>query len=77
MTTQDTVDGTQAEKLKKRKTPTVQIKHDDWHTHRIDWVSGKSSWFVDGEHFLDKKYGVPTVPSYFVMVCFSGYYSWI
>jgi beta-glucanase (GH16 family) len=67
MTSQDTTDGTQAEKLKKRKTPTAQIKYDDWHTHRMDWVHGESSWFVDGEHFLDKKYGVPTVASSFIM----------
>ncbi|PWW71605.1 Glycoside Hydrolase Family 16 protein, partial [Tuber magnatum] len=59
--------GTEAEKLKKRSSPTALIKYDEWHTHRIDWVDGKSSWFVDGEHLLDKKYGVPTVPSYFVM----------
>jgi hypothetical protein len=45
------------------------IKWDEWHTHRIDWVKGKSSWFVDDLHYLDTGYSVPTVPSYFVMVC--------
>lgn len=39
----------------------------DWHTHRIDWVDSKSSWFVDGRHYLDKAYGVPTVPSYLIL----------
>src|SRR5437588_10347805 len=45
------------------------VRWDEWHTHRIDWVKGKSSWFVDGVHLLDTRYSVPTVPSYFVMVC--------
>ncbi|RPA91789.1 hypothetical protein L873DRAFT_268735 [Choiromyces venosus 120613-1] len=67
MTTKDTIDGTEAGKHRKRDTPIALIKYDDWHIHRIDWVHGKSSWFVDGEHYIDKKYGVPSVPSYFVM----------
>lgn len=41
---------------------------DQWHTYRLDWVSGRNSWFVDGLHYLDKKYGVPSVPSYLVLV---------
>lgn len=43
------------------------VRWTDWHTHRIDWVAGKSSWFVDGRHYLDKAYGVPTVPSYLIL----------
>jgi len=39
----------------------------EWHTHRIDWVAGKSSWYIDGELQLEKTYGVPTVPSYVVL----------
>lgn len=53
----------------KRKRTTTDIRWDQWHTHRIDWVEGRSSWFVDGDHYLDKKYGVPTIPSYLVLVC--------
>jgi beta-glucanase (GH16 family) len=40
---------------------------EDWHTHRIDWVEGKSSWYVDGVHVLDKTYGVPTTTAYLVL----------
>lgn len=48
------------------KRSVAEIKWTDWHTHRIDWVAGKSSWYIDGVHQLDKTYGVPTVPSYVV-----------
>lgn len=48
----------------------------DWHTHRIDWVTSKSSWFVDGRHYLDKAYGVPTVPSYLILNMWSDGGMW-
>ncbi|KAF8540255.1 concanavalin A-like lectin/glucanase domain-containing protein [Trichophaea hybrida] len=43
------------------------IKWTDWHTHRIDWVEGKSSWYIDGKHIVDKTYGVPTMPAVFIL----------
>lgn len=46
----------------------ADVHWDEWHTYRLDWLRGRNSWFVDGKHYLDKKYGVPTVPSYLVMV---------
>lgn len=51
--------------LRRRST---DVRWDGWHTYRLDWVRGRNTWFVDGKHYLDKKYGVPTVPSYLVMV---------
>lgn len=61
------VDGTEDPNSKVKRQSYGDIRWDDWHTHRIDWTEGKSSWYVDGEHYLDKTYGVPTVASYFVM----------
>jgi beta-glucanase (GH16 family) len=48
----------------------------DWHTHRIDWVEGKSSWYIDGEHIVDKTYGVPTVPAFFILNMWSDGGMW-
>lgn len=54
--------------LRRRST---DVRWDGWHTYRLDWVRGRNTWFVDGKHYLDKKYGVPTVPSYLVMVYYT------
>ncbi|KAH0602377.1 uncharacterized protein H6S33_008716 [Morchella sextelata] len=69
MATGTEIDGTNEpdKKIKRARQKYGDVKWDDWHTHRIDWTEGKSSWYVDGEHYLDKEYGVPTVASYFVM----------
>lgn len=43
------------------------VRWDEWHTHRLDWVSGLSTWYIDGVKIHEKTYGVPTVPSLFMM----------
>lgn len=60
------LDGSEDPDVLRRSTPNV--RWDQWHTHRLDWVHGRNSWFVDGKHYLDKAYGVPSVPSYLVLV---------
>ncbi|KAA8914609.1 concanavalin A-like lectin/glucanase domain-containing protein [Sphaerosporella brunnea] len=60
--TNNLTDGTQ---LTSKRSP--EFSWSDWHTHRIDWTAGKSSWFVDGNHVLDKTYGVPTATAYLVL----------
>lgn len=52
------------------------FKWSDWHTHRIDWIKDKSSWYVDDHHYLDKTYGVPAVPSYLVLNMWSDGGQW-
>ncbi len=39
----------------------------DWNVHRLDWVTGLSRWFVNGDFVANKTYGVPTVPSTIIM----------
>jgi hypothetical protein len=43
----------------------------DWHTHRMDWIDGKTSWFEDGGHLQDITIQVPKVASKFVFVSHS------
>lgn len=62
------IDGSVGSDKRRLRTRGDNIRWDEWHTHRIDWTEGMNSWFIDGEHYLDKTYSVPTVPSYFVMV---------
>jgi len=51
----------------KRRRVSDGVVWTDWHTHRIDWIKGKSSWFVDGKKVLDKTYGVPTKSTYLIL----------
>lgn len=64
--TREQLDGSEDPDVLRRSLP--DVRWDQWHTHRLDWVQGRNSWFIDGEHYLDKTYGVPTVPSYLVLV---------
>ncbi|CCX08486.1 concanavalin A-like lectin/glucanase domain-containing protein [Pyronema domesticum] len=52
------------------------VSWEDWHTHRIDWVAGKSSWYVDGKLVLEKTYSVPTIPSYLTLNMWSDGGMW-
>lgn len=63
------LDGSEDPDVLHRRKTAPDVRWDGWHTYRLDWVSGRNSWLVDGRHYLDKKYGVPTIPSYMVMVC--------
>lgn len=48
----------------------------DWVTHRLDWTPQVSSWYADGQWLLDKKYGVPYLPSYLVLNLWSNGGNW-
>ncbi|PYH97989.1 concanavalin A-like lectin/glucanase [Aspergillus ellipticus CBS 707.79] len=39
----------------------------DWVTHRLDWHSGSSVWFADGQVRANLSYSVPDQPSYVAM----------
>lgn len=39
----------------------------EWNTHRMDWLTDQCTWYVDNELMLTKEYGVPKLPSFFVM----------
>ena len=39
----------------------------DWNTYRLDWLPGKSEWFVNGVGVVNKTYGVPGLPSQFLL----------
>lgn len=34
-----------------------------WNEHRVDWVAGRSAWFVNGVKVAGMEYGVPRWPS--------------
>lgn len=34
----------------------------DWHTHRLDWTPGLTTWFIDGEKTFDMTFQVPAKP---------------
>jgi hypothetical protein len=36
---------------------------DGWHTHRLDWTPGLTTWFVDGEETFDMTFQVPVKPA--------------
>ncbi|KAL5332552.1 concanavalin A-like lectin/glucanase domain-containing protein [Aspergillus crustosus] len=39
----------------------------EWNDHRLDWTEGLSSWYLNGEIVHEKTYGVPAVPSTFIL----------
>jgi hypothetical protein len=43
-----------------------------WHTHRLDWTPGLTTWFVDGEKTFDMTFQVPTKPAQVVLNAWSN-----
>ncbi|KAL4959670.1 glycoside hydrolase family 16 protein [Aspergillus stella-maris] len=39
----------------------------DWNDHRLDWTAELSSWYLNGELVHTKTYGIPSVPSTFIL----------
>ncbi|KAF2401486.1 concanavalin A-like lectin/glucanase [Trichodelitschia bisporula] len=44
-----------------------QAPWDEWRVHRLDWLPGKSRWYLDGDKVAESTYGVPKEPSYVVL----------
>jgi len=44
----------------------------DWHTHRLDWTPGLTTWFVDGEQTFDMTFQVPTQPAQVILNVWSN-----
>jgi len=71
------VDGTQLNDRSIKRTDGGEgLKWTDWHTHRLDWVEGKSTWFLDGKMVLEKSYGVPNTSCYLVLNMWSDGGEW-
>jgi hypothetical protein len=43
-----------------------------WHTHRLDWTPGLTTWFVDGEKTFDMTFQVPTRPAQVILNAWSN-----
>ncbi|OJD38582.1 glycoside hydrolase family 16 protein [Diplodia corticola] len=48
----------------------------DWHDHRIDWLPGRTNWFLDGVARATNTYSVPRRPSYLVLNMWSDGGEW-
>lgn len=48
----------------------------DWNEYRLDWLPGRSEWFVNGVSKLNKTYGVPTEASNFQLKMWSAGGAW-
>lgn len=48
----------------------------EWSTHRLDWFSNVSAWWVDGHMQTSKSYMVPSMPSTLVMNLWSDGGDW-
>ncbi|KAJ9648016.1 hypothetical protein H2199_001793 [Coniosporium tulheliwenetii] len=74
---QPTVDKESGEEIPGSSLPVTGLESwREWHTHRIDWLEGRSSWYVDGELMARSEYSVPRKPSGLVMNLWSDGGSW-
>ncbi|KAL9006516.1 MAG: hypothetical protein Q9188_000753 [Gyalolechia gomerana] len=48
----------------------------DWNNYQLDWLPGRSEWFINGVSKLNKTYGVPTEPSNFQIKMWSDGSAW-
>ena len=48
----------------------------DWHTHRLDWTPGLTTWFLDGEKTFDMTFQVPTKPAQVILNAWSNGDEW-
>ncbi|KAI4203177.1 MAG: hypothetical protein LQ350_002053 [Teloschistes chrysophthalmus] len=48
----------------------------DWNEYQLDWLPGRSEWLINGMSKLNKTYGVPSQPSYFLLKMWSDGSSW-
>lgn len=48
----------------------------DWNEYQLDWLPGRSEWFINGVSKLNKTYGVPTEPSNFQIKMWSDGSAW-
>ena len=43
-----------------------------WHTHRLDWTPGLTTWFLDGEQTFDMTFQVPEKPAQVILNAWSN-----
>ncbi|KAL8898326.1 MAG: hypothetical protein Q9207_006761 [Kuettlingeria erythrocarpa] len=48
----------------------------DWNEYQLDWLPGRSEWFINGVSKLNKTYGVPTEASNFQIKMWSDGGAW-
>ncbi|KAL8923564.1 MAG: hypothetical protein Q9208_004511 [Pyrenodesmia sp. 3 TL-2023] len=48
----------------------------DWNEYQLDWLPGRSEWFINGVSKLNKTYGVPTEASNFQIRMWSDGGAW-
>lgn len=48
-------------------TKDVPVPWTSWSTHRLDWFSGISRWYVENQHQTSLTYSVPTDPSMLIV----------
>lgn len=47
-----------------------------WNEYQLDWLPGRSEWYINGVSKLNKTYGVPTEPSNFQIKMWSDGSAW-
>ncbi|EON67400.1 hypothetical protein W97_06653 [Coniosporium apollinis CBS 100218] len=74
---QPTVDSESGEEIPGSSLPVTGLgSWREWRTHRIDWLPGRSTWYMDEELVARSEYSVPRKPSGLVMNLWSDGGSW-